>query len=128
MNMKYQKAASWARVVAVLLTGTVVGGCATKTPALYQWERYQSNVGAYLRADKESPVVQTQLMEEDLQKIRASGGAVPPGYLAHLGLLYGQEGKLDQFAEQVEAEKKSFPESGAFMDFLLRNFKKKESL
>ena len=108
----------------VLLAGSVLGGCASKQPTLYQWEGYQNNVDAYFRTDKLSPVAQTQLMEEDLQKIRMGGGVVPPGYYAHLGLLYGKQGRLDKFAQQVSAEKKQYPESVAFMDFLLRNFKK----
>lgn len=109
---------------AILLVCATLGGCAaTQQPALYQWQGYQSNVDAYFRADKLSPDAQTQQMEEDLQKIKVSGGAVPPGYYAHLGLLYGQQGKLDQFAQQMQAEKKQYPESEAFMDFLLRNFK-----
>ncbi|MEI8029959.1 MAG: DUF4810 domain-containing protein [Comamonadaceae bacterium] len=109
---------------AVLLVCAALGGCATKPTPLYQWQGYQNNVDAYFRTDKLSPDAQTQLMEEDLQKIRASGGTVPPGYFAHLGLLYGQQGKLDQFAQQMQAEKKQYPESETFMDFLLRNFKK----
>lgn len=109
----------------VLLVCAALGGCATNKPtSLYQWQGYQNNVDAYFRADKLSPDAQTQLMEEDLQKIKASGGAVPPGYYAHLGLLYGQQGKLDQFAQQMQTEKKQYPESETFMDFLLRNFKK----
>ena len=111
-------------VTAVLLACVALGGCANKPATLYQWQGYQNNVDAYFRADKLNPDAQTQLMEEDLRKIRAGGGAVPPGYNAHLGLLYGQQGKLDQFALQMEAEKKQYPESETFMDFLLRNFKK----
>ena len=71
-----------------------------------------------------SPDAQAQAMEQDLQKIKASGLAVPPGYHAHLGLLYGQQGDLDKFAQQVEQEKSKFPESQTFMDFLMRKFKK----
>ena len=62
--------------------------------------------------------------EDDLQKIQASGAKPPPGYHAHLGLLYGQQGKLDQFVQHIEIEKKQFPESETYMNFLLRNFKK----
>lgn len=114
------------RAVGFLLITGVLGGCANtnRPPALYQWQGYQSNVDAYFRADKVSLDTQTQLMEEDLKKIQGGGGAVPPGYYAHLGLLYGQQGKLDQFAQQMQAEKKQYPESETFMDFLLRNFKK----
>jgi len=111
--------------VALLLASAVLGGCATKPTSLYQWQGYQNNVDAYFRGDKLSPTAQTQMMEEDLVKIRASGGAVPPGYYAHLGLLYGQQGKLDQFADQMQAERNQFPESETFMNFLLRNFKTK---
>lgn len=108
----------------VLLVCAALGGCAsTASNSLYQWQGYQKNVDAYFRADKASSDEQTQRMEEDLQKILSSGGAVPPGYYAHLGLLYGKQGKLDEFAQQMQAEKKQYPESETFMDFLLRNFK-----
>jgi len=112
------------KAAGMLWLAAMLGGCASGPPPLYQWQGYQNNVDAYFRADKLSIDAQTQLMEEDLKKILASGGAVPPGYYAHLGLLYGQQGKLDQFAQQMQAEKKQYPESGTFMDFLLRNFKK----
>ncbi len=108
----------------ILLVCLALQGCATQPASLYQWQGYENNVDAYFRSDKLSPQAQTQLMEEDLQKIQASGGIVPPGYYAHLGLLYGQQGNLDQFSLQMQAEKKQYPESETFMDFLLRNFKK----
>jgi hypothetical protein len=105
----------------------ILCGCAAKPQQLYQWQGYQSHVDAYFRTDKLSPDAQTQVMENDLSKIKASGQTVPPGFLAHLGLLYGQQGRLDQFAQQMEAEKQQFPESSIFMNFLLRNFKKQEA-
>jgi hypothetical protein len=110
--------------LALVMACAVLGGCAARAPSLYQWQDYQSHVDAYFRTDKLSPDVQMRMMEDDLRKIQASGAKPPPGYHAHLGLLYGQQGKLDQFAQQVEIEKKQFPESETFMDFLLRNFKK----
>ena len=116
--------ASLFRIVGVLLLSAVFAGCATKSTSLYQWEQYQSNVDSHFRGDKLSPDAQAQLMEADLHKIKASGGTVPPGFQAHLGLLYGQQGKSDQFAQQMQAEKTQFPESETFMEFLLRNFKK----
>lgn len=115
------------KFAAMLLVCVAFVGCATKPTTLYQWEGYQSNIDAHFRTNKLSPDAQIQLMEADLQKIRASGTAVPPGYQAHLGLLYGQQGNLDKFAQQVQAERKQFPESETFMDFLLRNYKKNEA-
>lgn len=112
------------RFAGLIVLSILIVGCAHKPTTLYEWQDYQQNVDAYFRADKLSPDAQAQSMESDLQKIRASGGAVPPGYYAHLGLLYGQQGRLDQFVQNIEAEKKQYPESETFMDFLLRNFKK----
>jgi hypothetical protein len=111
-------------VAGVLVLSVVLSGCASTPPTLYQWQGYQSNVDTYFRGDTLSPEAQAQLMEADLQKIQVSGGAVPPGFHAHLGLLYGKQGKLDQFAQEMQTEKKQYPESETFMDFLLRNFKK----
>ena len=112
------------RLTALLVLASTLGACATKNPSLYSWQGYQANLDAYFRAKSVSPDAQAQLMEQDLQKIRASGLAVPPGYHAHLGLLYGEQGDLDKFAQQVALEKSKFPESQTFMDFLTRNFKK----
>ena len=112
------------RLTTLLALVFTLAACASKTPALYSWQGYQSNLDAYFRASSLSPDAQTQLMEQDLQKIRASGLAVPPGYHAHLGLLYGEQGDLDKFAQQVALEKSKFPESRTFMDSLTRNFKK----
>ena len=111
--------------VGALLLCAALTGCATKKPQMYQWEGYQGNVDSYFRGDKASPDAQLRSMEDGLQKIRASGGTVPPGYNAHLGLLYAQQGNLDRFTLQLQAEKTQYPESEVFMDFLTRNLKKK---
>ena len=107
-----------------ILTLIAATGCATKVQTLYQWQGYQDNVDAYFRGDKSSPSEQIQKMEEDLQKILADGAAVPPGYYAHLGLLYAQQDRLDDFAEKIQAEKEQFPESDGYMNFLLKGLKK----
>ena len=117
---------SFRHSVAIAILACVgLGGCATRPAPLYQWQGYQNHVDAYLRGDKLGPQAQMQLMEQDLREIQTKGGKVPPGFNAHLGLLYGQQGNLDQFAQQMQAEKALYPESATFMDFLLRNFKKK---
>jgi len=103
---------------------TAIGGCANKPASLYQWEGYQANLDSYFRGDKVGLEAQAQLMEADLKKIKAAGSAVPPGYSAHLALLYGQQGYMDKFAAYLNEEKSRFPESSKFVDFLSRNFKK----
>lgn len=111
-------------IAAILFACAALGGCANKPTPLYQWEGYPDLVDSYFRTDKLSPDAQIQKMEEGLQKIQTEGGIAPPGYHAHLGLLYVHQGRMGPFAAQIQAEKKQYPESTPFMDFLLRNFKK----
>ncbi|WP_330115663.1 DUF4810 domain-containing protein [Pseudomonas sp. JS3066] len=95
-----------------------LAGCAGPQP-LYQWEGYQTQVREYFKGEPRE--AQVEALEQGLQKIRAKGGAVPPGYHAQLGLLYSSMGRDDQMVQQFETEKALFPESTAYMDFLLDN-------
>ncbi|RCL26904.1 DUF4810 domain-containing protein [Pseudomonas sp. AFG_SD02_1510_Pfu_092] len=107
------------RSCAGLVLGSILlAGCNAPKP-LYQWESYQPQVYSYLKGDsKEEQVI---ALERDLEKIKAKNGAVPPGYHAQLGLLYSSLGKDDQMVQQFRTEKALFPESAAYMDFLLSN-------
>lgn len=99
-------------------------GCATPRKTLYEWHGYQNNLDAYFRGGQISLAEQADNMESDLRKIKTSDPpAPPPGYLAHLGLLYAQQGYVDKFVENMSIEKHNFPESTPFIDFLMRNFK-----
>lgn len=110
--------------IAVLAMALALGGCANKAPPpLYGWQGFEKNLDTYFRQDTESLDTQAKLMEDDLQKIRAAGQATPPGFMAHLGLLYGKQGDLVRFQQHLEIEKQQFPESETFVDFLLRKFK-----
>ncbi|MEE1865499.1 MULTISPECIES: DUF4810 domain-containing protein [Pseudomonas] len=109
---------AWRMVVGVLLGGVLLTGCTSHKP-LYQWESYQPQVYQYFKG--ESKEAQAEALERDLQKIRAKSGAVPPGYHAQLGLLYSSLGKDDQMIQQFQTEKALFPESTAYMDFLMKN-------
>jgi hypothetical protein len=113
--------------VALLALALSLGGCANHKPAppLYGWHAFEQNLDTYFRQDRESPDTQAKRMEDDLQKIRAAGQATPPGFMAHLGLLYGKQGDMARFQQHLEAEKQQFPESQTFVDFLLRKFKSK---
>lgn len=108
-----------------LLALTLLTGCAApKEPSLYGWRQYEKNLDAYFRADRVGLEEQLKAMEDDRQLIQAQGQALPPGYHAHMGLLYGRKGDVESFRQQIQLEKQTFPESAVFMDFLLRNFKK----
>jgi hypothetical protein len=112
------------RALAFAITGLgllLLVGCSTPEKRLYQWENYQNQVNEYFKdASKEQ---QLQVLEADLEKIKSTNAAVPPGYHAQLGLLYSHMGKDDQMMSEFETEKALFPESAVYMDFLMKNAK-----
>lgn len=115
-----------AAAILALSASALLAGCASPPKTLYQWEGYQPQVYQYLKG--ESPEQQIAEMEKDLQTISAKGSTPPPGFHAHLGMLYTIAGKPDQVVTQFEVEKKLFPESTAYMNFLLGKMKKGEQL
>lgn len=108
-----------------LLAAVLLVGCAQpKTPPLYGWLGYETHLDNWFRQDVESAHTQLQKMKQDLAKMQAAGQKPPPGFRAHMGLLHGHLGDPVSLKLELEAEKTAFPESTAYMDFLLRNFKK----
>ncbi|BCL94842.1 DUF4810 domain-containing protein (plasmid) [Ralstonia pseudosolanacearum] len=111
------------RVAAGMAVGSaLLAGCAAGPKSLYQWEGYQPQVYEYFKG--ESKEAQVAELERGLEKIKSANGAVPPGYHAQLGLLYSNLGKDDQMVQEFQTEKALFPESGAYIDFLMKNVKK----
>lgn len=106
----------------VLATASVLllAGCAGQN-TLYQWERYQPQVHRYFEGVSRQE--QAEAMETDLQRIASSGGLAPPGYHAHLGLLYADLGQDEKMVKALETERTLFPEASRYIDFLLRNGK-----
>ncbi|MDR6583656.1 hypothetical protein HBH1_02866 [Herbaspirillum sp. BH-1] len=118
--MKTKLAAGFALGLALVLTG-----CANHAQkSLYGWGNYQDQLYEHFKTEGNGNEAEIAALEENLQKIRASGDAVPPGYHAHLGMLYASIGKEDQLIQELQTEKALFPESTAYMDFLMRNYKK----
>lgn len=108
--------------LALTLTAVAtVAGCQTAPTTLYQWESYQPQVYEYFKGEPKE--AQVEALERDLQKINASGRKAPPGYHAHLGMLYLSMGKDDQMVQELRTEKALFPESATYMDMLLKNAK-----
>ena len=112
------------KIILLIILIVFSNGCAVRQPPIYQWGDYQKNLDVYFRGDTIGFDGQAQLMETDLVKIKSNGGSIPPGFSAHLALLYAKQGNLDKFAEYLESEKLKFPESSLYIQFLQRNFKK----
>lgn len=108
----------------LLSAALALSGCAQRRPPLYYWDDYQDQVHEYFKGQRTGPEEQIAALEKGIQQARARGATPPPGYHAHLGLLYLRVGKDDQVVQQFETEKALFPESATFMDFLLRKAKR----
>lgn len=113
-----------ARTLAIAALASMLGACAQPAKPMYSWGAYQPTVYAYLKEDGADYVVQAQALEKNVEKARATNGTLPPGFRAHLGMLYLKMGDESKGIEQFEGEKTAFPEATQFMDFLLRNANK----
>ncbi len=121
-NKPAQRPSLWRgmRWVGICLSVGMLAACA-QPQGLYSWDSYQPMVHAYLKEEGEDYAAQVQTLEENVQSARATDQALPPGFRAHLGLLYLKLGDGAKAVEQWEGEKLAFPESSSFMNFLLRH-------
>lgn len=96
-------------------------GCANQgaTKPLYMWESFPKQQYASLRHDGAAPEEQIRTLEAQAEKSRTANAALPPGFRAHLGMLYLNLGNQDQARQMWLAEKEAFPESAPYMDQLL---------
>lgn len=116
---------SHASMVALLVCLGLLSGCATKSHNIYTWGSYQAQVNAYFKGTG-SPEQQIAALQKSLPT-SSQNISVPPGYHAHLGMLYGQLGRSDDMQIEFETEKLLFPESAPFMDFMLAKLNKNNS-
>jgi len=97
---------------------TVFSGCATQDPHLYSWGSYESQLYSFMMG--ESREAQMEALENDIKLIESEAKNFPPGFFAHIGLLYLEAGNGTGAAACFEREKALFPEAATFMDFLLK--------
>ncbi|MDF3036211.1 MAG: lipoprotein [Paucimonas sp.] len=114
--MKSKKSIFLCTALAILLTG-----CATKSE-LYSWGNYEDQLYAHFKG--EAPEKHILAMESMLEQAKAGNAKVPPGFYAHLGMLYERAGKADEARHMLNMEKQAFPESARYIDNLNNQFKK----
>ncbi len=106
--------------VGLLIGLGLLGGCTTPPPQLYGWEHYPDQIYTYLKNPDDDPQGRAAALEADLQRFQGQSQHAPPGFHAHLGLLYSQLGRGNDAVVQWQTEKRLFPESAAFIDFLMK--------
>ena len=112
------------RLALAALAVGLLAGCATQPKPLHYWGDYPSVMYSHFNNAK-GQQEQIQALEAMREQARAKGLPLPPGFQAHLGMLYGQSGQAGRLAESLEAEKQQFPEGAPFMDFILKKFQPK---
>jgi len=103
------------------LSAICFSACVSTPGSLYSWGNYENKVYAYLQG--ESPAAQISALQDDLLKIEEAGRKVPPGYYAHLGMLYAEVGEHGLAISCFMVEKARFPEAAGFMDYLLARYR-----
>ncbi len=106
-------------VLALCLIALTVG-CAQPVKQMYIWEdfpRQQYNTLLRSGANQDD---QIRTLQAHAEKARANGATLPPGFRAHLGMLYLGAGNIGEARSQWQAEKVAFPESATYMDQLLK--------
>lgn len=95
--------------------------CAAPPPKpLYQWNGYQARLYEYFKNSGANAGEQIAALEAQLQQNEAARLASPPGLHGHLALLYSKMGDDAAARKHLEAERALFPESAAYVDFLLK--------
>lgn len=120
--MRRQKTVARAsRGLAIAALAGLLSACVQQPKPMYSWQSYQPSVYAYLKDDGADSTLQIQALEKNIETARVANVELPPGFRAHLGMLYLKTGDGDKGVEQLQGEKVAFPESAPFMDFLMRN-------
>lgn len=109
------------RALPILLAAILLAGCASQGGGpLYSWGDYQPLIyKMYVKPGTATPAEQVNRLSQDIEKAGASDRQVAPGVHAQLGYMAYQDGKPGLAAEQFQAERELYPESGVFMNRLL---------
>jgi hypothetical protein len=106
--------------IAVLGLALALGGCATKNSGLYDWGGYDAMLyGAY--KDPTTVGVNTQKLQQHIDKLEQGKLKVPPGLYADLGMLELQAGDKEKAQAHFRKERDLWPESAGLMDALINN-------
>ena len=108
------------RTASAALAPLALLGCVQAPKQLYMWEAFPRQQYEVLLRAGVSPESQIQALEAHAEKARAANNALPPGFRAHRGMLHLATGNAATARQMWQAEKVAFPESGAYMDTLLK--------
>jgi len=108
------------RLSIVMVAAALAAGCAQRGPGpMYMWESFPTH---QYHAQQRDGTTEAQItaMQAQAEKARGANAKLPPGFLAHLGMLQLSVGNAEEASNLWNAEKVAFPESAPYMDQLLK--------
>lgn len=111
---------NYIKIVILSFSFSLLGGCAVNKP-LYNWGPYEPQVYSFFQGA--SIEEQVQVLEKHLDETKANGMTPPPGFYAHLGMLYSKVGRGAEVQKMFAMEKQLYPESAIFIDNINNGFK-----
>lgn len=111
------------KIFALVLVCAAMTGCQSTKEPLYYYGEYNTAVYEFLKADGVTVEQQITMLEQVIKDAANKNKTVAPGLHAHLGMLYFNSGNAMLGASHFEIEKKLFPESTQYLDFLLKTGK-----
>ncbi|PSJ79608.1 DUF4810 domain-containing protein [Neisseria iguanae] len=113
-----KKGISYALPLAAVL---LLAACSSAPKQMYYWKNYSPTIYEHLKNDNRSVGEQINKMEKYFTEAGRKQIAVAPGSHAHMGLLLIDAGQNEAARQHFETERRLFPESSVFMDFLLKS-------
>lgn len=100
----------------------LLSGCVNQHPDRYSWGNYDSSLYAYYK-NPASSAAYAESLANVVTQAGASGKPIAPGLYAEYGYLLLQQKKTDEAIVYFNKEKQAWPESGYFMDGMIKNAK-----
>lgn len=108
------------RITGACLVSIALAACAHAPKPLYGWNEFPRFQYDTLRKEGSSASEQITRMVAEMSVAEGKGIQLPPGFRAHLGLLYLNQGDPRSAAQMWQAESRAFPESAPYMDQLIK--------
>lgn len=108
------------KIFAFITAIFVLSGCATNK-SLYDWGPYEPQVYSFFKGT--APEEQIQILEKHLAEVQGKGTVPPPGFYAHLGMLYSKVGRDAEVQKMFAMEMKLYPESSTYINNINNGFK-----
>ena len=109
------------KVPMIMLLTILATGCATKKSSMYNYGDYSESFYAMKKeTNADTSMEWKSTLEEIIADSKSDKLRVPPGVFANLGYIYLQANNTEKAVFFFKEEKTAYPESGRFMDNLIK--------